>query len=63
MQWLKHMHVHIILIAELTQKDSLVPSQYSVISNENIATPLVKKGIVELLKLKVSLTKIFLPQS
>lgn len=53
MQWFKHMHVHIILIAELTQKDSLVPCQYSVISNENIVTPLVKKGIVELLKLKV----------
>lgn len=53
MQWLKHVHIHIILIAELTQKGLLVPSQYSVIPNENIVTPLVKKGIVELLILKV----------
>lgn len=38
-------HTSTILIAELTQKGSLVPSQYSVISNTNIVTPLVKKGI------------------
>lgn len=50
---MQHTHIHKILIAELTQKGPLVPSQYSVISNENIVTPLVKKGIVELLKLKV----------